>query len=917
MDKSTPLSAACSLVYQILCTSSSAGETLFNELNDCREQTGQEKAGDFESLWSILSKQLRKISKFTLIIDGLDECDEAVSLLERVIALIGVTDAKLVILSRRETELTHRLDSFQQLIFGDRENGMDISSFLYSEISKSKKLSAASVTRRMWKRTGTDLAGVLSTRSNGLFLWARSALRELECKATTSEIVAAAQELPSGLIGFYESILQEYNKRLNPQQRNICRTIFRWLVCAARPLSSMELWTAVRMEYLRSTPIHRTEDDFDNESDSTSDEEFHFTCREIEKLCGSLVVSDDGVVQLAHISIAEFLRQKPLDVVKDQKIHNFFVDVSDSNLHLMIICLEYLKSVLGNPPIRREDRGTEHRVKAADSSKPLLVYAVCQWPSHLIQSDVAKLDPVRSKIKGFLLGPKMLYWLEMWFSVDSQDRWTLQQQLKMLLNWCAGRPKGESSENTIDLLSRWSEGVSQLLERYGSSLDEVPSEIHFFDPRSYDDLDGENSIFSGFTLPDPPVHYPHFQLQLQTLWHRITASGDVSIQHKLDLPRRDGRLLRLFYVDKKRDVIYMTSYDTPSPELRCQDMKTGHNLRPLSIPCLRKSHSYSCCEGCAIGPKNDFLILLHCTRAGRIDPVTEGMYTISVWKLTDQFDFALGKDEPWSRLIKLIRYDGPSIGHSPRPLVIDAHYNLYHPWGLLSLREQSTVQVDAEDEIRSSLSFDSLQGRISRLSDIGFSSDGRFMIAFDSVTSSLVRYKTDNMSLDAEALLTTSSMTIGCISHSGRLVIWRKLGDGLPTCYLQDFLQNTCTALPGSERLSYPTHINIEFTLDEKHLIGHMSDVPIYDRRRLSIWKDLLGIPHQSLSGDIPGILGLHLSNISEPAYLAVFDRWMEIDLSRPHNLLEQTARQPKTYRKLEVSHNGDRIVLISIDQHK
>lgn len=917
VDKSTSLSAACSIVHQILCKSGPAGENFFNQLNDYREQTGQEKASHFECVWNMLSKQLRKISKFTLIIDGLDECDGAAGLLEKLIALIGVTDARLILLSRREAEFTERLNSTQQLTFGDAENRMDISSFLQSEISKSKKLSAASVTRKMRKLCGTDLAEVLSKRSNGLFLWAKSALRELECKATTFEIVAAAQELPLGLIGFYESILREYNKRLTPQQRSICCMILRWLVCAARPLSSMELWTAVRMEYLRPTLVHEAEDGSDSESELSSDEEFHFTCREIEAMCGSLVVNDDGVVQLAHISIAEFLRQKSLEMINDPNIRNFLVNVSDANLHLMVVCVEYLKSVLGHPPIRKEDRGAEHRVKTTDLSKPFLVYAVCQWPFHLIQSGVANLEPVRCIFKEFLLGPKMLYWLETWFAIDGQDRWTLQQQLKMLLHWCAGRRRKEPSEHTIIFLFRWSESVSQLLERHGSSLDEVPSEIHFIDPRSYDDLDGENSVFSEFTLPDPSVHSPHFQLQLQTPWYCPTATGDGTIQHRLDLPRRDRRLLRLFYVDKKRDVIFMTSYDSPSPELRCQDMKTGHKLRPMTIPCRQESHSYSSCEGCTMSPKSDFLILLHCTRVGRGELFIEDMYTISIWKLRDQLNFVHDDHEPWSQLVASIPYDGPSIGHSPRPLVVDSHYNLYHPWGLLSLREPSAVGFDAQGRTNPSLSFDSLQGRFSRLSDIGFSSDGRFMIAYDSVKKSLVRYKTGNMSLDSEALVTASSITIGCISHTGRLVVWRPVGDGLPTCYIQDFTENRCSALPGSDRLSFPTHTNLEFTLDEEHLVGHMSDLPIYERRRLSIWRDLLGIPHQILSQEIPGILGLHFTNISEPAYLAVFERWMEIDLSRLHNLLEQIDRQPETHRKLEVSHNGDRIGLISINQHK
>ena len=494
VDDSSALSAACSLAYQLLNVTQ-ISETLLDTLDNYRVQTGQSKAIEFEPLWDILSEFLPQLSGFTLLLDGLDECEDRVVLLDSIIEVFKNSNAKIIVLSRREADFIQRLEAFPQVRFGKAENCSDIVSFLQSRIVSSDKLRKISESEHVLRRLGCDLAVKLSTRSDGSFLWARTALREIESKATTSEIIDVIEGLPSDLKQSYGFILEGYNKRLDTVRRRICCMMFRWLICAARPLSGKELRAAVEYEYIHPNIAGESNNDSVDDPECGSDDEFHITQAEIEQLCGSLVVTDGGSVQLAHISIAEFLRQG--HEYASRQIECFFVDVPSANLYITMVCTDYLQTELGHPPVQWKDRNRELHLDATDEAKGFLIYSISQWLFHLSQIGMADLDPVRKRLERFLLGPGMLYWVESWFTIEGRNLWALQRQIRVLLSSRTQQCVLEKSEMKIPtLIRRWSKGFLQLLERHGPCLEQLPVKIHFIDPQSFEDPEAETSNFA-------------------------------------------------------------------------------------------------------------------------------------------------------------------------------------------------------------------------------------------------------------------------------------------------------------------------------------------------------------------------------------------------------------------------------------
>ena len=687
VDKSSDIAAACAMMHQLMKRPGLVNQGTLKEMIAHIVDSGQEKASDFVFIWNIIISYVRNILRVIFVIDGLDECSQRVSFLSSIFELMRGSGAKVIILSRYEAELPIRLSQYLKIWFGNGENHLDILVFLRTGVAKSKNLNKGSVQRRIQKRHGADLAEFLGTRANGSIIWATCALKELGSKATAREVVAAAEGLPSDLIDFYMIILQGYNRRYHGEDRRICCLVIRWLVCASRPLSSDELLTGVRSDYLKPLPVSGTSDHAnsasDNDSSDESDDEFNYEKSDIERWCDTLVNTNNGMVQLAHESIAEFLGQKPHGT-KNEEINEFFVDRASANLCISTVCIDHILTSLGTPPIQPEDEGTKLTDRVLGTIAPFSKYSVYLWPYHLVTSGPTDLTPAKRKLTTFLNGPKMLYWLEMW--LEDQTVWDLKQQLQNITRWCASRGDERLLEGSFTtFLYRWCQGVVQLLERYGPTLEKDASKIHFIDPLSFDDPDpGMPSTFSNFVLPDPPLHTPHLRLQSQALSRSALAIRNLNLHHHLSPPRHDVPLFTVFHVDKKRGVVLMASYYTPSPTLSCQDILTGHKFKPARLHCQYKDDRNYYCEGFSISKDGSLLALLHRSTSVLDGQHTNNMYDINIFKLANVFD-PEDDTKPWCDLLASMSHNSRSLGPSPQPMAIDSS-NVFHcPWGEFEL----------------------------------------------------------------------------------------------------------------------------------------------------------------------------------------------------------------------------------------
>lgn len=163
----------------------------------------------------------------------------------------------------------------------------------------------------------------LAQKDNSVrFLWVSFQIADL-CDATSEfEIRETLQNLPKGMAATYARILQKLRSvRTN---MTLAQRIFKWTICAKRPLLITELTEAIAFG-----PTDRSWD-AKKIPDAT---------RSIQA-CGNLVVldEDEKTVRLAHHSVRQFLLEPPTQ----DSIPEFHFQLSEANVDAGELCVAYL-----------------------------------------------------------------------------------------------------------------------------------------------------------------------------------------------------------------------------------------------------------------------------------------------------------------------------------------------------------------------------------------------------------------------------------------------------------------------------------------------------------------------------------------------------------------------------------------------
>lgn len=514
----------------------------------------------------------------------------------------------------------------------------------------------------------------------------------------------------------------------------------------------------------------------------------------------------------------------------------------------------------------------------------------------------------------------MPYWLEIYIVIEGRNLRIFEQRMRTMLRWCTSHAENQPSDHELTtFIDQWSKGILSLLELHGPSPEEVPSEIQFIDPHCDHEFNEDDSVFSKDIRPVAAVYNQHFPLHSKILSHYINVSGGPDRRHKMEFPRRDFPKLTLFHVDTQRGVIFSASYKSRSPELRCQEIMTGHKLQPMRFTKESEDRRIFYCEGSSISPDGRYLALIYYSGLQTDDADKRSRYDIIVWKLAEQLNIGNNDTKAWCEIVKAIPCKKPFMGSSPGPLAIDTNNSLYSFWGCVQIDDPSPVEAAITPITTVSFGRRRLPESIADLRNICFSADCRFLIAFDRHKLSLVRFRVEDMTLCSTIMISSSEVLVGCVSCSGRFVVWRHFDDEHRSCYLHDFEQGHSIQVPASEEISHPEHINLKFTLNEDSLIGIMDKSTRPGQQFVSIWSPLSSAIQQSWIEPVQDILGFHSTNVNEPVYLASLDRWIEVDLARP----KLSKYQPELYGvekplvHCKVSHQGHKVALLQVTQQR
>ncbi|KAJ9644083.1 hypothetical protein H2199_003951 [Coniosporium tulheliwenetii] len=320
----------------------------------------------FGALWTCFESMVRDPSLGVVycVMDGLDECNEASLevLLKRLRALFSpnanlssACHLNLIAVSREQPDFVAReLSGFPRIRLdpdADSDVNSDIGKFITVKVGELSRY------RNYPPQLRSRVEDVFHKRAEGTFLWVGIVAKELE-KYTCDEVKDALDSFPPGLDELYARMLLQIPSR----RRETTAKILRWVVIAVRPLTLLELSTAIGITAEASSGLSCEE----------------VMCTQVRN-CGHLLTMTDTPtgqeVGLVHQSAKDYLLRETRDPIAE--LESFRIKKEAANFEVALKCLTYLQEgALADGVVDLlEDR---QRTKAF----PLLSYAVLHWPEH-------------------------------------------------------------------------------------------------------------------------------------------------------------------------------------------------------------------------------------------------------------------------------------------------------------------------------------------------------------------------------------------------------------------------------------------------------------------------------------------------------------------------------------------------------
>ena len=378
-DKDSVLAVTRSLVYQLY---SLMPASLCADIVSLRDESGKEKALSDQRLWDLFVKHATELEDLTIILDALDECDDVDLLLRRMIPFLERCNARALVVSRREENITLALEYCPHIFIGQDDVEADICSYVTAEIGKIPRFQGKPVQQRM--------ISALSSGHGGMFLWAYLMVKELKELGTIRQVNDALKALPTGLEEMHKAIVTRLDSTLHKAHRELATKILTWVVCAVRPLRLVELQEILRFEIRQGRRADHLQDD---------DDDLLYSEKDIEMACGALVVSRNGTLQLIHLSTKEILMRRPPYMHSDDSRLAFYVDSQRENPHMARLCVSYISTHLnGVDSVTRPNLETVSRLRLGQESfdstvlvtkSPFIDYASISWLAHLIDGKIS------------------------------------------------------------------------------------------------------------------------------------------------------------------------------------------------------------------------------------------------------------------------------------------------------------------------------------------------------------------------------------------------------------------------------------------------------------------------------------------------------------------------------------------------
>ena len=520
----------------------------------------------FESLWNYFCGVLDELLTATLVLDGLDECSDSKNFVKKLRNLIKNGRTRIVITSRREKNLIKEFESCQSLEITPEHVQKDIETFVKYKITRSPRLSNPIV---------TDIVEEKLLRSHfGMFLWVRLVLKELKACMSVEQVQQTLAQLPTGLEATYSTVTQRLEKTLARSAVEVARKVLAWAIGSARSISFDELCTALSYQYK-----------LEGQTLLYEDSTFPYSEKDIEIICGSLIVIRNGQVQPAHYTVKSYMLELGKKLKTCSVSHITLVpSLHATSIDLAAVCVTYFAEKLTFQSAKRDVLDQSGKGNDVFENNTFLSYSCIYWTYHALDCPIDRGNELAHWLTDRVTSPAVTrHWLEGSLQLDRKGLWRLVIAIEELeVFFGEGREMDNASED-VSQMCEWCTGTRNTLDDYGAIFMESPSLIQTLDLGSFYLGKPRKSLSeSGSEIPR------EVEMVLHISKTPTVNDPDFERTH-LEYERRGyfnlwKAELGFFVYDQNQDVFFSgeKSIDRSGQEwLFVQQAKTGRRLPPV------------------------------------------------------------------------------------------------------------------------------------------------------------------------------------------------------------------------------------------------------------------------------------------------------------------------------------------------
>lgn len=368
---------------------------LQSTLERLKEQNKSINNVPFNELWKCLASALAAMPKVYCVIDALDEMEPGHDQFLQDVLNLGRNfpqSIKLILTSRQLPHLEKHLGGscLVDLRLDRRNVDNDIAIYI------TKRLESETI---LTENESVEIKKAICDRGKGLFLYARLVTDQL--LQHPSIIVSQLKQLPQDLGSMYSSILQDHASR-SQTTAEFQRLVLEFVVRSVRPLRLLEMAAMV--------------DSLPDRGGLSQDQDAKVAIR---STCGPLLeVCEDGVIQIIHHSMTEFLLNRDVSHIQDESGTREFaiLDFDIAHENMTRACLNYITRCFAEA-LDEYIQDPRDYIRALWQRFPFLRYASSHWPFHAFM--VSETDEFISFLDAFLKqGPRFTWWATLWDGLD-------------------------------------------------------------------------------------------------------------------------------------------------------------------------------------------------------------------------------------------------------------------------------------------------------------------------------------------------------------------------------------------------------------------------------------------------------------------------------------------------------------------